>query len=232
MKQDAIGRCGEIRDGLAGAPRVRRHLLDLAILLASATIACSAISSIAQPRDPQRRAARRTCSSSERLMLLAIVSSPAIALPRRRRSPFDDSARARRRTLIEQPAQVEQIERAVTLGVATAHDLHLRLLPQLREIARCRLERAGRDLGPETLGRWWELLRPDRRAARPVRARPPAGASFVDARRRSGEDVAWRGARRGRRRAARILDEVERRWSASATRSSSCCSGCSPTATC
>jgi len=57
---------------------------------------------------------------------------------------------------------VEQIERAVTLGVANAYDLHQRLLPQLREIAQCRLERSGRTPGPETLGRWWELLRPDR----------------------------------------------------------------------
>jgi hypothetical protein len=36
------------------------------------------------------------------------------------------------------------------------------LLPHLREIAQARLERAGRTPGPETLGRWWELLRPDR----------------------------------------------------------------------
>ena len=50
----------------------------------------------------------------------------------------------------------------MTLGVATAHDLHLKLLPQLREIARCRLERTGRRPSAETLGRWWELLRPDR----------------------------------------------------------------------
>ena len=69
---------------------------------------------------------------------------------------------SRRPTAIERPRQVEQIERAVTLGVATAYDLHLRLLPHLREIAQCRLERTGRTSSPETLGRWWELLRPDR----------------------------------------------------------------------
>ena len=59
----------------------------------------------------------------------------------------------------------------MTLGVATAYDLHLRLLPHLREIAQCRLERTGRTSSPETLGRWWELLRPDR-ADRPTGSPP------------------------------------------------------------
>jgi cell division protein FtsW (lipid II flippase) len=59
-------------------------------------------------------------------------------------------------------AEVARLEREVTLSTATAQDLHLRLLPTLREIAWSRLERAGREPGPETLGRWWELLRPDR----------------------------------------------------------------------
>jgi len=54
------------------------------------------------------------------------------------------------------------MEREVTLGAATAYDLHVRLLPQLRQIAQARLERSGRPMSPETLGRWWELLRPDR----------------------------------------------------------------------
>ena len=52
----------------------------------------------------------------------------------------------------------------MTLATASAYDLHFRLLPHLREIAQARLERAGADAGPETLGRWWELLRPDRPA--------------------------------------------------------------------
>ena len=53
-------------------------------------------------------------------------------------------------------------QREVTLGTASAYDLHHRLLPQLRQIADARLERGGRVASPETLGRWWELLRPDR----------------------------------------------------------------------
>jgi hypothetical protein len=62
----------------------------------------------------------------------------------------------------ERTPELARMERAVTLGVANAWDLHSRLLPQLREIAQARLERAGKQPGPDTLERWWELLRPDR----------------------------------------------------------------------
>jgi len=54
------------------------------------------------------------------------------------------------------------MQREVTLASSSAHDLHFRLLPDLREIATARLERRGLALAPEHLGRWWELLRPDR----------------------------------------------------------------------
>ena len=64
--------------------------------------------------------------------------------------------------------EIEKLEREVTLATASAYDLHFRLLPHLREIAQARLERSGRSPGPDTLGRWWELLR-----ARPSRARGP-----------------------------------------------------------
>ena len=50
----------------------------------------------------------------------------------------------------------------MTLAVASDYDLHVRLLPDLREIAQCRLERTGRTPGADTLGRWWDLLRKDR----------------------------------------------------------------------
>ena len=60
--------------------------------------------------------------------------------------------------------ELERMEREVTLGVASSFDLHFRLLPDLREIARARLERVGKVPSPETLGRWWELLSPDRPA--------------------------------------------------------------------
>ena len=50
----------------------------------------------------------------------------------------------------------------ITLANGNAYDLHSRLPPHLREIASARLERRGQRPGPDTLGRWWELLRPDR----------------------------------------------------------------------
>jgi len=138
---------------------VRRHLLDLAVLLGMSTIACTYVA-FAQP-GIRNAAIYSYVLVVGALVMLAIVSSFGDALPRRRRSPFDDALAEVKQT-DRSPAQVEQIERAVTLGVANAYDLHLRLLPQLREIAQCRLERAGRTSSPETLGRWWELLRPDR----------------------------------------------------------------------
>jgi hypothetical protein len=58
--------------------------------------------------------------------------------------------------------QLAKVEREVTLSIGNAYDLHTRLLPHLREIATARLERRGQRPGPDTLGRWWELLRPDR----------------------------------------------------------------------
>ena len=138
---------------------MRRHLLDLAVLLGMSTIACTYVA-FAQP-GIRNAAIYSYVLIVGALVMLAIVSSFGDALPRRRRSPFDDALAEVKQT-DRSPAQVEQIERAVTLGVAHAYDLHLRLLPQLREIAQCRLERAGRTSSPETLGRWWELLRPDR----------------------------------------------------------------------
>ena len=95
------------------------------------------------------------------LVMIVIVSAFGDATPRGGRSPFENALITVKRT-DRTPAQVEQIERATTLGVANAYDLQQRLLPHLREIAQCRLERTGRTSSPETLGRWWELLRPDR----------------------------------------------------------------------
>ena len=138
---------------------MRRHLLDLGVLLVLATIACAYLV-VAQP-GLRNYAIYAYLFVVGGLVMIVIVSAFGEALPRRPRSPFEQAlAEVKHRERV--PAQVEQIERAVTLGVASAYDLHHRLLPQLREIAQCRLERAGRTPGPETLGRWWELLRPDR----------------------------------------------------------------------
>ncbi len=138
---------------------MRRHLLDLVVLSTLATIACAYVA-LAQPaiRNAVIYAYVLIVGA---LVMLVIVSAFGDALPRRRRSPFE-TALAEAGTAARVPAQVEQMERATTLGVAHAYDLERRLLPHLREIAQCRLERTGRTPGPDTLGPWWELLRPDR----------------------------------------------------------------------
>ena len=65
----------------------------------------------------------------------------------------------------QRPAQLERLERELTMATATAFDLHARLRPQLREIATMRLASRGMRLedaedavGPEL----WGLVRPDR----------------------------------------------------------------------
>jgi hypothetical protein len=92
-------------------------------------------------------------------MLLGLVAD---LLPTRR-SAFDD-ALVPTAPAADRLPELERVQREVTLATVTAYDLHLRLLPALREIAETRLERNGRRAGPETLGRWWDLLRPDRPA--------------------------------------------------------------------
>ena len=138
---------------------MRRHLVDVVVLFIGATIALAAVI-LTQPslRTPALRVYVLVVGA---LLMLVVVSAAAEALPRRRRSEFD-----RALVRVQEPrrplAEFARVEREVTLAIATSYDLHHRLLPQLREIARCRLERSGRTPSPETLGRWWELLRPDR----------------------------------------------------------------------
>jgi hypothetical protein len=95
------------------------------------------------------------------LALFAVVSATTASAPREARSPFDAALR-RTRPKSEPPSELTRLTREVSLATATAYDLHVRLLPHLREIAQCRLERIGKSSGPDTLGAWWDLLRPDR----------------------------------------------------------------------
>jgi len=141
------------------ASGLRKHLFDILVLIVFATIVCLYIA-LAQPgiRNVTLHVYVFVVGA---LVMLGVVAAAGDAVPRRRRSEFErvlSEAKPRERPLPE----LERLEREVTLGAATAYDLHHRLLPQLREIAQCRLERAGRQASPETLGRWWELLRPDR----------------------------------------------------------------------
>jgi hypothetical protein len=138
---------------------VRRHLLDIVLLFVFASLVAGYVA-LAQPgvRDVVLRGYVFVVGA---LLMLGIVAAAGDAVPRRHRSELDAAlAEAARR---ERPLpEVEKIEREVTLAVASAFDLHYRLLPHLRQIASARLERMGREPSSETLGRWWELLRPDR----------------------------------------------------------------------
>jgi hypothetical protein len=138
---------------------VRRHLLDITILFVFATI----LTAYLVAAQPGRRSVflHAYVFVVGALLMLGVVAAAGDALPRRKRSSFDDALThegSREKRLPE----IEKLEREVGLATASAYDLHYRLLPQLREIAQCRLERAGHTVSPETLGRWWELLRPDR----------------------------------------------------------------------
>lgn len=84
-------------------------------------------------------------------------------------SPFEE-ALTRHVARPESLAELHRLEREVQLGAASAFDLHYRLVPVLRDVARGLLAtRRGIDLdrrptvARETLGdAAWELVRPDR----------------------------------------------------------------------
>ena len=138
---------------------MKSRLLDVGVLLILATVALAIV--IGSEAGLRSLAVHVYVFVVGGLAMGLVVAAAHDALPRRR-SAFELSLGRRAAPAHGRPAQLERIEREVTLSVATAHDLHRKLLPQLQEIAECRLERAGKRAGPDTLGRWWELLRPDR----------------------------------------------------------------------
>lgn len=138
---------------------MRRHLLDLIVLFILSSLICGYLV-LAQP-SLRNVTLHVYVFLLGALLMLGIVAAAGDSVPRRLRSEFDralsEPARSERRV-----PELERTEREVTLATATAYDLHYRLLPHLREIAQCRLERTGKTSGPDTLGPWWDLLRPDR----------------------------------------------------------------------
>jgi hypothetical protein len=138
---------------------VRRHLVDLIVLFVLSSLVCGYLA-LAQP-SLRNVTLHVYVFLLGGLLMLGIVAAAGDSVPRRLRSELD---RALSESAVrEQPIpELERTLREVTLATATAYDLHVRLLPHLREIAQCRLERSGKTSGPETLGRWWDLLRPDR----------------------------------------------------------------------
>jgi uncharacterized membrane protein len=140
---------------------VRRHLLDLIILFVFVSLIAAYVA-LAQPsaRDVTLHAYVFTVGG---LLMLAVVAAAGDAVPKRRRSDLEAALSDTQRREKSLP-ELDKLEREVTLATASEYDLYYRLLPHLRAIAQARLERAGREPGPDTLGRWWELLRPDRPA--------------------------------------------------------------------
>jgi uncharacterized membrane protein len=138
---------------------VRRHLLDLIVLFVLSSLICGYVA-LAQPglRNVTPHVYVFVVGG---LLMLGLIAAAGDSVPKRSRSELDQALSERSRRVARIP-DVERTEREVTLATASAYDLHYRLLPHLREIAQCRLERAGKTPGPETLGRWWELLRADR----------------------------------------------------------------------
>jgi hypothetical protein len=138
---------------------MRRHLLDLVILFVFASLISGYIV-VAQPgvRNVTLHAYVFVVGG---LLMLGVVAAAGDAVPRRKRSELEAALGAGTRREKRLP-EVEKLEREVSLATSSAYDLYYRLLPQLREIAQARLERTGRTSSPQTLGRWWELLRPDR----------------------------------------------------------------------
>src|SRR5262249_28583085 len=143
----------------AGSAGMRRHLLDLLIFFVLASVITGYI--IAARPGIRGVTLPVYVLVVGGLLMLGIVAAAGDAVPRRKRSELETAlgrGTGRRQRLPE----VEKLEREVTLATSSAYDLHYRLLPQLREIAQSRLERTGRAMSPDTIGRWWELLPPDR----------------------------------------------------------------------
>jgi hypothetical protein len=129
---------------------VRRHLLDLIVMFFFISV-ISGYVALAQPslRSVTLHAYVFLVGG---LLMLGIVAAAGDRVPHRHRSKRRD----------RQLPEIEKLQREVTLATASAYDLHYRLLPHLREIAEMRLSRSGKNANEDTLGRWWDLLRPDR----------------------------------------------------------------------
>jgi hypothetical protein len=138
---------------------MRRHWLDVLILFVLASGACLYVS--LQVPGVRSVAVHSYLLFLGALLMLVVVSGVTSAAPRAHRSDFA-TALGERPEPAARVSQLAKVEREVTLSIGNAYDLHTRLLPHLREIAAARLERRGQRPGPDTLGRWWELLQPDR----------------------------------------------------------------------
>jgi hypothetical protein len=138
---------------------VKRIRLDVVGWIVTATLVFAAVA-LALPGD-RRIAFHIYILVVGAIVMSAVISAVTGAVPRDRRSQLERALDAKPDPRHEVD-ELLRMERVVTMGVGSAIDLHTRLLPLLRDIAAARLERQGRRPGPTTLGRWWDLLRPDR----------------------------------------------------------------------
>jgi hypothetical protein len=138
---------------------MRRHLLDLVVLFVLVSLVTGYV--VAAQPSVRNVTLHVYVFVVGGLLMLGVVAAAGDAVPRRKRSELEAALGGKPGREKRLP-EVEKLEREVTLATSSAYDLHYRLLPQLREIAQARLERSGRSLTPDTAGRWWELLRPDR----------------------------------------------------------------------
>ena len=135
---------------------MRKHRFDLAVLAALATVVLGTL--IATEPAWRNRSLHIYVLVLAGLLLIGLVSDTGAERPQ---SAFAAALSAPGRPASEL-TDLARVQREVTLATATAYDLNFRLVPALREVAWGRLERAGREPGPDSLGPWWELLRPDR----------------------------------------------------------------------
>jgi hypothetical protein len=140
---------------------VRRHLLDLSILFVFSTVVSGYIL-LSQP-GLRNITIHVYVLIVGALLMLGVVTNVGDNVPRRLRTELDAALAASKRPNKTLP-ELAKLEREVGLATTSAYDLHYRLLPSLREIAQAQLARTGRSADEQTLGRWWELLRPDRPA--------------------------------------------------------------------
>ena len=135
---------------------MRKHRFDLIVLASLATIVLATL--IATEPAWRDRSLHIYVLVLAGLLLIGFVSDTGAERPQ---SAFAAALSAPGRSESEL-TDLARVQREVTLATATAYDLHFRLAPALREVAWGRLERAGREPGPDSLGPWWEILRPDR----------------------------------------------------------------------
>jgi hypothetical protein len=135
---------------------MKKHRFDLAVLASLATVVLATL--LATEPTWRDRSLHIYVLVLAGLLLIGFVSDTGAERPQ---SAFAAALSAPGRPTGEL-TDLARVQREVTLATATAYDLNFRLVPALREVAWGRLERAGREPGPDSLGPWWELLRPDR----------------------------------------------------------------------